>query len=84
MNTDAETKTMELLDQAAPDMITSLLSLKSSLIKEAVLGLIPAGQFRLRKWNMVKQLSEEQLTVMVFNHHRDQIADKELARMMNQ
>ena len=84
MNTSAEAQTMELLDQAAPEMIASLLSLKSCLIKEAILGLIPAAQFRLRKWNLVKQLTEEQLTVMVFNYYRDLIADEELTMMTNQ
>ena len=81
MNTPAENQTMELLDKATPEMIPQLLSMESSVIKEAVLALIPIAEYRLRKWKMVKNLTEEQLMVIVFEYHRDLIADNQLKRM---
>ena len=84
MNTPAEIQTMELLDKAAPEQIPQLLSMESSVIKEAVFALIPTAEFRLRKWKLVKNLTEEQLMVMVFEYHRDMIADNQLAGMLNQ
>ena len=84
MNTEAEAKTMKLLDNASPEMIPQLLFLDSSLIREAVLALIPPAEFRLRKWSLVKNLTEEQLMVMVFEYNRDMIADNQLAGMLNQ
>ena len=81
MNTPAESKTMELLDRASPEMIPQLLSMESNVIKEAVFALIPTAEFRLRKWKMVKNLTEEQLMVIVFEYHRDLIADNQLKQM---
>ena len=84
MNTPAEIPTMELLDKATPEIIPQLLSMESSLIKETVFALIPAAEFRLRKWKLVKNLTEEQLIAMVFEFHRDRIADNQLNTLMNQ
>ena len=81
MNTPAETQTMELLDRADPEMIPQLLSMESNVIKEAVFALIPTPEYRLRKWTMVKNLTEEQLMVIVFEYHRDLIADNQLKQM---
>ena len=81
MNTPAENQTMELLDRADPEMIPQLLSMESNVIKEAVFALIPTPEYRLRKWKMVKNLTEEQLMVIVFEYHRDLIADNQLKQM---
>ena len=53
-------------------------------IRQFIFGLIPAGQLRLRKWNNIKNMTDEEMIVIVFENHRDRVSQNQLDRMLNQ
>ena len=73
-----------LLDQAALEKVKECHSLPVDQIKQFIFGLIPAGQFRLRKWNDIKNMTDEEMIVIVFENHRDRVSQNQLDVMFNQ
>ena len=84
MNTNFENQIMELLDQAALEKVKECHSLPVDQIKQFIFGLIPAGQFRLRKWNNIKSMTDEEIIVIVFENYRDRVSQNQLDVMLNQ
>ena len=84
MNTSFENQILELLDQAPLEKVKECHSLPVEQIKQFIFGLIPAGQFRLRKWNGIKNMTNEEMIVIVFENYRDRISQSQLDVMLNQ
>ena len=84
MNTHFENQILELLDQAALEKVKECHSLPVDQIRQFIFGLIPAGQFRLRKWNDIKNMTDEEIIVIVFENYRDRVSQNQLDVMPNQ
>ena len=84
MNTNFENQILELLDQAALEKVKECHSMPVDQIRQFILSLIPAGQLRLRKWNNIKNMTDEEMIVIVFENHRDRVSQNQLDMMLNQ
>ena len=84
MNTNFENQIMELLDQAALEKVKECHSMPVDHIRQFIFGLIPAGQLRLRKWNSIKNMTDEEMIVIVFENYRDRVSQNQLDMMLNQ
>ena len=79
MSEDAQRKIMILLEKNGS--LESILEMRRNmpdLLKETILAMIPAGEFRLRKWNEVKQISNVEIQEIVGEYLKDCVFDEML------
>ena len=87
MSDDARQQIMILLENnGSLESIFEIRRNMPELLKETILAMIPAGEFRLRKWNEVKQMSDAEVHEIVGEYLKDRIYDQllVLSRMLHE
>ena len=77
MPADAKQQIMILLEKnGSLESIFEIRRNMPNLLKETILAMIPVGEFRLRKWSEVRQMSDPEIQEIIDEYLKDCVFDR--------